>query len=128
MLLSVSARNDSSFTVTFKRCNFNLFVYVLCKNIEHSHNFIRIFSTIFCILILDDGHNCPKPREGKPPLPKPDEYKCLIRAISKSKKLSTVVNQNDVPRIMEGYAKLMKASMDGLKKVKKIKNKSKATG
>lgn len=78
--------------------------------------------------VVDDGHDRPVPRPGKPALPAPDEYKCLIRATSKSKKLSTVVGQNDVPQIMESYAKIMKSSMDGLKKVKKIKNKTKASG
>lgn len=76
----------------------------------------------------DDGHDRPVPRPGKPALPEPDEYKCLIRATSGSRKLSTVVGQTDVPRIMESYAKIMKTSMDGLKKVKKIKNKTKASG
>jgi len=33
-----------------------------------------------------DGHNKPKPREGRPPLKEPDEYLCLIRAQYKSKK------------------------------------------
>ncbi|KAG4079939.1 hypothetical protein HA402_006251 [Bradysia odoriphaga] len=90
-LLTSRARNDSSFTVTFKRY---------------------------------DGHDKPKPREGKPPLPI-SEYKCLIRAQSKSKKLSTVVNQNEILKFMEAYGKVMKTSMDGLKKVKKPKIKSK---
>jgi signal recognition particle subunit SRP14 len=40
--------------------------------------------------------------------------------------LSTVIKSEDVPRIMESFGKIMKASMDGLKKVKRVKNKSKA--
>lgn len=76
------------------------------------------------IFPADDGHDKPKPREGKPPLPI-SEYKCLIRAQSKSKKLSTVVNQNEIMKFMEAYGKVMKTSMDGLKKVKKLKTKSK---
>lgn len=79
-------------------------------------------------IISDDGYDRPVPRAGRPPLPSPGEYRCLVRAQSKSRKLSTIVNQDDVPRIMEGYAKVMKSSMDGLKKVKKIKGKAKATG
>ncbi|XP_055643696.1 signal recognition particle 14 kDa protein [Toxorhynchites rutilus septentrionalis] len=73
-----------------------------------------------------DGHDKPKPREGKPPLPKPDEYQCLIRARSRSKKLSTVVRHDDVAKFMESYSKVLKSSMDGLKKIKKVKNKAKA--
>lgn len=40
--------------------------------------------------------------------------------------LSTVVKHYDVPRVMESYARIMKISMDGLKKVKKVKSKAKA--
>jgi len=40
--------------------------------------------------------------------------------------LSTIVKQDDVPRIMEGYGLIMKLKMDGLKKVKKVKSKAKA--
>ncbi|XP_050072297.1 signal recognition particle 14 kDa protein, partial [Anopheles maculipalpis] len=73
-----------------------------------------------------DGHDRPKPREGKPPLPKPAEYSCLIRAKSRSKKLATVVKRDEVAKFMESYSKVLKSSMDGLKKVKKVKNKAKA--
>lgn len=73
-----------------------------------------------------NGHNRPTPREGKPPLPEPEEHFCLIRATSKSQKLSTVVKKHDVPKVMESYARIMKISMDGLKKVKKVKSKAKA--
>lgn len=60
--------------------------------------------------IADDGHDRPTPREGKPPLPQ-SEFKCLIRAQSKSKKLSTVVNQNEIMKFMEAYGKVMKTSI-----------------
>ncbi|ETN63273.1 Srp14 [Anopheles darlingi] len=73
-----------------------------------------------------DGHDRPKPREGNPPLPVPAEYSCLIRARSRSKKLSTVVRRDDVAKFMETYSKVLRSSMDGLKKVKKVKNKAKA--
>lgn len=76
--------------------------------------------------MLDDGHDKPTPREGRPPLEQTNEYSCLMRARCKSKKLATIVSQNDVPRMMEMYAKFMKNSMDGLKKVKKVKSKGKA--
>lgn len=76
--------------------------------------------------ISDDGHDRPKPREGRPPLPTSTEYKCLIRAKSSSKKLSTVVAQDDVPKVMEEYSKILKNGMDNLKKVKRIRNKAKS--
>ena len=77
------------------------------------------------MFITDDGNDRPEPREGREPLPQPEENMCLIRAKSKRKKLSTVVKHDDVGRVMESYAKIMKASMDGLKKVKKTKSKPK---
>lgn len=40
--------------------------------------------------------------------------------------LSTVVKQHDVPKFMELFSKVMKSNMDGLKKIKKTKNKTKA--
>lgn len=45
---------------------------------------------------------------------------------AKTKKISTVVKADDVSKIMESYGKILKANMDGLKKVKRVKNKSKA--
>jgi signal recognition particle subunit SRP14 len=45
---------------------------------------------------------------------------------AKNKKISTVVRQQDISKVMESYGKIMKANMDGLKKVKRPKNKSKA--
>lgn len=44
-----------------------------------------------------NGHNKPKPREGRKPLPDPSEYLCLIRAKTSSKKLSTVVSRLSIP-------------------------------
>ncbi|XP_017004877.1 signal recognition particle 14 kDa protein [Drosophila takahashii] len=74
-----------------------------------------------------DGNDKPVPREGRPPLPKPQTYMCLIRAQSKSQKISTVVRQEDVPTMMGMYSQFMKSKMDGLKRVKKVKSKAKAT-
>ncbi|KAH8392867.1 hypothetical protein KR215_005607, partial [Drosophila sulfurigaster] len=74
-----------------------------------------------------DGHDRPVPRPGKKPLPKPSTYMCLMRAQSKSKKISTIVSQEDVPTIMAMYSQFMKSKMDGLKRVKKVKSKAKAT-
>uniref|UniRef100_A0A182T5K8 Signal recognition particle 14 kDa protein n=1 Tax=Anopheles maculatus TaxID=74869 RepID=A0A182T5K8_9DIPT len=50
----------------------------------------------------------------------------MIRAKSRSKKLATVVKRDEVAKFMESYSKVLKSSMDGLKKVKKVKNKAKA--
>ncbi|CAF3424579.1 unnamed protein product [Rotaria socialis] len=52
------------------------------------------------------------------------EYKCLVRAIYGSKKLSTVVSSKDMNRFQLAYANLLKANMDTLKKKAK---ESKAT-
>lgn len=76
--------------------------------------------------ILDDGIDKPKPREGRPPHPEPKENYCLIRMKAKNKKLATIIKKSDVPKVMESYGKIMKANMDGLKKAKRVKNKSKA--
>uniref|UniRef100_A0A1A9ULZ5 Signal recognition particle 14 kDa protein n=2 Tax=Glossina TaxID=44049 RepID=A0A1A9ULZ5_GLOAU len=73
-----------------------------------------------------NGHDRPVPREGKPPLPKPEEYMCLMRVHSKSKKISTVVRREDVPKMVTMYAQFMRSNLDGLKRVKKVKSKAKA--
>ncbi|EDW67698.1 signal recognition particle 14 kDa protein [Drosophila virilis] len=73
-----------------------------------------------------DGHDRPVPRPEKKPLPKPETYMCLMRAQFKSKKISTVVRQGDVPTMMAMYSQFMKSKMDGLKRVKKVKSKAKA--
>jgi len=39
---------------------------------------------------LDDGHDKPVPRAGRPPLPKPETYMCLMRAQSKSQKVTPI--------------------------------------
>lgn len=75
---------------------------------------------------IDDGIDKPKPREGKPTYPEPAENYCLIRMKAKNKKISTVVKKSDISKVMESYGKIMKANMDGLKKVKRPKNKTKA--
>ena len=51
----------------------------------------------------DDGRNRPEPRPGsknaaKNPLPKPEQYQCLVRARLRQKKISTVVSLPDRPR------------------------------
>jgi signal recognition particle subunit SRP14 len=87
---------------------------------------IKLIGTCFSFQILDDGIDKPSPREGNPAHPEPAENYCLIRMKAKNKKLSAVVKKSDIPKVMESYGKIMKANMDGLKKVKRVKNKSKA--
>lgn len=112
-ILAQKVRNQSAFTITFKQCE-------LCKRYQSA------WSNNISNCILDNGIDKPKPREGRPPHPEPKEMFCLVRMKSKSKKLSTVVSKKDLPKFMELYGKIMKANMDGLKKVKRVKNKSKA--
>lgn len=78
-------------------------------------------------IISDDGRNAPTPKNAKPDTSKPVTYQCLIRASSKNKKLATIVNQEDVEKFQAAYSQLLRANLDGLKKIKKQKNKSKAT-
>ncbi|XP_043203986.1 signal recognition particle 14 kDa protein-like isoform X1 [Amphibalanus amphitrite] len=73
-----------------------------------------------------DGRNRPEPRPGtknaaKNPLPKPEQYQCLVRARLRQKKISTVVSGQNVEKFQEAYSKLMLSSMDSLKRVKKAK-------
>ncbi|XP_066262524.1 signal recognition particle 14 kDa protein [Euwallacea similis] len=73
-----------------------------------------------------DGIDRPgSPREGKPPLPEVTEHLCLIRAKFRSKKLATVVHQKDVNKFQVAYSSLLKGNLDGLKKLKKPKTKTK---
>lgn len=53
------------------------------------------------------------------------EYKCLVRAVYGSKKLSTIVSAKDINSFQLAYSNLLKANMDTLKK--KVKE-SKTTG
>lgn len=73
-----------------------------------------------------NGQNRPNPRDGRSDIPEPEVYLCLMRAQTKSKKISTIVRQEDVPRMINMYGQFMKSNMDGLKRVKKAKSKSKA--
>lgn len=76
--------------------------------------------------IADDGHDRPKPREGKPPLPEPQENMCIVRAKSRTKKISTIIHQKDINKFQVAYSSLLKGNLDGLKKLKKPKTKTKA--
>ncbi|CAH0747330.1 unnamed protein product [Bemisia tabaci] len=73
-----------------------------------------------------DGRTKPRPKNPDKELPEPSEHLCLIRAVHKSKKLSTVVHSKDVNKFQLAYCSLLKTSFDGLQKRSK-KSKSKAT-
>lgn len=75
------------------------------------------------IYFSDDGRTKPQPRDGTPAVPNP-QYKCLIRAQSRSKKISTVVDQQDVEKFSTAYTNLLKISVNGLKRLKKPKKKA----
>eukprot|EP00088_Acartia_fossae_P018852 TRINITY_DN2091_c0_g1_i9.p1 TRINITY_DN2091_c0_g1~~TRINITY_DN2091_c0_g1_i9.p1 ORF type:complete len:126 (+),score=39.66 TRINITY_DN2091_c0_g1_i9:47-424(+) len=57
------------------------------------------------------------------PHPEPEEYMCLIRAVLKKQKISTVVHARDVNKFQMAYCNLLKSNMDGLKRQKKTKAK-----
>ncbi|KAK7073545.1 RNA-binding signal recognition particle subunit srp14 [Halocaridina rubra] len=95
-------------------------------------------SQLSCMLYYSyDGRTRPIPkvrkiRQGKKtqiirkePLPTPDEFSCLIRAKSKSKKISTVISAEDAIRFQLQFCQFLRSNMDGLKKEKKTKKKSK---
>lgn len=105
------SRLSGSVTMTFKRCKF----YFCCMCISKVY-----------WLLLDDGNNKPQPRKGRPPLPEPQEHMCIIRAKSRTKKISTVVHQRDINKFQVAYSSLLKGNLDGLKKLKKPKAKTKA--
>ena len=54
------------------------------------------------------------------------EYKCLVRAVYGSKKLSTIVSAKDINSFQLAYSNLLKANMDTLKK--KVKESKTTTG
>lgn len=93
--------------------------------------------------ISDDGRTTPIPRPGRPELPEPQEHMCLVRAKFRSKKIATVIHQKDVNKFQVAFSNLLKGklckfgiqsniefifigNLDGLKKLKKPKTKTKA--
>ncbi|CAH1115538.1 unnamed protein product [Psylliodes chrysocephalus] len=72
-----------------------------------------------------NGRTRPIPRAGSPPLPEPQEHMCLVRAKSRSKKIATVIHQKDINKFQVAYSNLLKGNLDGLKKLKKLKTKTK---
>ncbi|CAG9136325.1 unnamed protein product [Plutella xylostella] len=73
-----------------------------------------------------DGRTIPQPRDGTPAVKNP-QYKCLVRAQSGSKKISTVIEQTEVEVFSTAYSNLLKTSVNGLKRLKKPKKKALAT-
>ncbi|XP_063627663.1 signal recognition particle 14 kDa protein [Cydia splendana] len=73
-----------------------------------------------------DGRTKPEPRDGTPVVKNP-EYKCLIRAQSSSKKISTVIEQREVEKFSTAYTNLLRTSVNGLKRLKKPKKKAVVT-
>ncbi|XP_012243780.1 signal recognition particle 14 [Bombus vancouverensis nearcticus] len=101
---------------------------VLLENDTFLVELIRLFdkcrfsgSIVFTIKRFN-GHNKPVPRKGKPALPTPAEFLCLIRATCRSKKISTVVHIKDINKFHQAYWNSLKSSINGLKKLKKVKS------
>ncbi|OXA42640.1 signal recognition particle 14 kDa protein [Folsomia candida] len=89
-----------------------------------------------------DGTTGPTPKPEGTPVPKkiaklkaaamkknrPDAPAgCLVRACLHNKKISTVVVADNVPKFQLTYCAVLRGSMDSLKRVKKSKNKAKAS-
>jgi signal recognition particle subunit SRP14 len=53
----------------------------------------------------------------------PEEYMCLVRAVLKNSKISTVIHARDINKFQLAYCNLLKSNMDGLKRQKKVKAK-----
>lgn len=75
-----------------------------------------------------DGRTRPEPKPGSErarshPLPQPDTYMCLVRATLGKKKITTVVNNDQVELFYAAFRKLLISSMDSLKRQKKPKTK-----
>ncbi|XP_076234453.1 signal recognition particle 14 isoform X2 [Calliopsis andreniformis] len=69
----------------------------------------RISGSVVLTIKRFNGYNKPVPREGRPPLPTPTEYLCLIHS-------------KDVNKFQQAYWNLLKSNINGLKKLKKIKS------
>ncbi|KAF7991121.1 hypothetical protein HCN44_002683 [Aphidius gifuensis] len=82
----------------------------------------RLSGSVTLTIKRYNGHNKPVPRDGKPPLPKPTEYLCLVRAALRSKKISTIIHSKDVNKFQQAYWTHLKSNINGLKKLKKVKS------
>ena len=81
----------------------------------------------YCDHILSEPKSCllqnPKIPPASAPQPAPAEYMCLMRAVYKNEKISTIVHAKDVNKYQLAYCNLLKSNMDGLKRQKKVKTK-----
>lgn len=69
-----------------------------------------------------DGRTKPisrKAKKNQPVPPEPAEYSCLIRAQSGSKKISTVINANNMNKFQVAYSNLLRGNIELKKKEKK---------
>ncbi|XP_012164077.1 signal recognition particle 14 kDa protein [Bombus affinis] len=82
----------------------------------------RLSGSVVLTIKRFNGHNKPVPREGRPALPTPTEFLCLVRATLRSKKISTVIHSKDVNKFQQAYWNLLKSNINGLKKLKKVKS------
>ena len=55
----------------------------------------------------------------------PSEWRCLVRAVGGSKKISAMVAAKDHRRFMQSYGNIMKVSLDSLKKKEKKRSTAK---
>ncbi|CAH0728422.1 unnamed protein product, partial [Brenthis ino] len=85
----------------------------------------RVSGSVTMTMKRYDGRTKPVPRDGTPVVKNP-EYKCLVRAQSSSRKISTVIEQRDVEKFTDAYSNLLKTSVNGLKRLKKPKKKAMA--
>ncbi|KAH0948105.1 hypothetical protein HN011_011098 [Eciton burchellii] len=82
----------------------------------------RLSGSVILTIKRFNGYNKPIPRKGRPTLPTPTEYLCLVRASLRSRKISTVIHSKDVNKFQQAYWNLLKTNISGLKKLKKIKS------
>ncbi|XP_012255353.1 signal recognition particle 14 kDa protein [Athalia rosae] len=82
----------------------------------------RLSGSVVLTMKRFDGHDKPVPRKGRPALPTPTEFLCLVRASLRSKKISTVIHSKDVNKFQQAYWSLFKANINGLRKLKKTKS------
>ena len=80
------------------------------------------------LLVLNDCSTIaffqnPKIPPASEPHPEPSEYMCIMRAVLKKDKISTIVHAKDVNKFQLAYCNLLKSNMDGLKRQKKQKTK-----
>lgn len=117
----LGCQNPFTIQVTNIDClNYLGSVFTVIKYEELFLNILPVF-----IYFLDNGRTRPIPRAGSPPLPEPQEHMCLVRAKSRSKKIATVIHQKDINKFQVAYSNLLKGNLDGLKKLKKLKTKTK---